>query len=147
MPKPIERHDAALALDKSLTPAARALFEKRVLVGQLQGAQPADWLDMADNYDAHLDLWEPWMERHAEDATRRLMQITGLGEDDAKRLLGLALYVHIATEPPVAWPKSPSAQDVADTAERAAMWLAGLRYYETTHVLAFEVKPRGETRE
>lgn len=68
-----ERQDArtrdALAIDRALTGAERALFLERVYnrMPRLVGAEAADVLDIWDNHDAYLGLLEPFWEEHEEE--------------------------------------------------------------------------------
>lgn len=87
-----ERIDPALAVDRALNAAERAAFFEYRLVGQYDGAQPADWIAEAQNADAFLEHTEPWWENHGDRAVAYLMALHELPETLTRRLLSAALY-------------------------------------------------------
>ncbi len=91
-----ERIDPALAVDRALTAAERAAFLGFVLVGQYDGAQPADWLDEADNADAYAEPIERWWTQHGQKAVDYLRVLHELPVPLLHRLLGTALRATFA---------------------------------------------------
>jgi hypothetical protein len=90
------RIDPALAVDRALTAAERSAFLQFVLIGSYDGAQPADWLDEADNSDAYGEHIDRWWEQHGDKAVAYLQVLHELPEALTRRLLGSALRATFA---------------------------------------------------
>jgi hypothetical protein len=111
--------DPALAVDHALTVPERARF-RRVLVGGFAGARPADWIDEADNNDAHLDRVEPWLSLWDRDVTPTLADDYQIPEEYARRLVVCALYANLAM---TGTQQVPRKEPVQQLAYRAAAWV------------------------
>lgn len=117
-----ERISPELAVDRALTPAERLIFRRHALVGQYEGAAPADWIADQVDRDAHLGKVTAWMCEHGNRATAALMHHHGLPKLLVIKLLSRAVYATIAMPPTGVspWPRSPW-----EIASHAALWARG----------------------
>lgn len=86
--------DPPLAVDRALNAAERAAFFEHRLIGEFDGAHPADWIDEANN--AVLDQVECWWSTHADKALAYLTTLHELPEPLTQGLLSAALYATYA---------------------------------------------------
>lgn len=91
-----ERIDPFLAVDRALTAAEREVFLADVLVGQFQGAQPADWIAEADNSDAYLPQIESWWFHYGDKNMAYFRTMFELPEALLRRIITASLYAMIA---------------------------------------------------
>jgi hypothetical protein len=92
----IDRLDANLAVDQALSPFERAAFQRHLLVGAYDGAEPADWLAETIERDAELAIVEPWMAEHGERFIAVLRERNSLPVPVATQILLVALHAKIA---------------------------------------------------
>jgi hypothetical protein len=120
--------DTTIAVDRALEPREREALTQAVLVGRHAGAEPADWIDDADNCDAYLHLIEPWFERFGDAVTAEVAARHQLPPRLTRNLVGHALYAGIGagiiTSNNFLLGEVSDAY-VADLAGRAGLWVRG----------------------
>ena len=115
--------DPALAVDRAFTLTEREMFSRRQLHGNWNGAHPADWLDMAHQTDAYLEVVEPWWERHGADTVEAIRARSELPQRISHALVAHALLACIALG--IVDVHTPAQAYVYGLAERAALWTRG----------------------
>lgn len=121
-PALFERIDPALAVDRALTAAERVAFFEHLLVGQFDGAQPADWISQAQDADAYLSQIEPWWAQYGDKHIAYLMTMFELPEQMTHKLLSAALYVTFGlSSATLAQPRRTH----SEIASGAALWARG----------------------
>ncbi len=91
-----QRIDPAIAVERALTAKEQGAFLDHVLVGPVNGAKTADWLDAADDADAYTPEVEAWWAEGGDKAVDYLLVQFELPVSLTRRLLTHALRVALA---------------------------------------------------
>lgn len=119
--------DPTLAVDRALNAKEREGFTQ-MLVGQYDGAQPADWIAEASNADAYGELVEAWFGRFGTPCIQQVARDSGLPQSAAFDLLNAVVYAAVGTgvlNETNFLLAAVSDTYVIDLAERAALWARG----------------------
>jgi hypothetical protein len=122
----ISRVDPTIAVDRALNAEDRIRFMAR-LVGPWQGAQPADYLDEANNADAHAAAVDDWFAGLNKDSGKflpaQLAAAYGIPEVLASGLLNTAVVACIVLD---RLDRAGGAQAPVELAGRAALYVRGI---------------------
>lgn len=122
-----DRIDPALAVDRALTAAERTAFLEFCLVGQFDGAQPADWIAEAQNGDAYAEHIDRWWRQSGDLVVAYLTARHELPEPVTRALLSASLYAVFGIASATIGPDlaAQGRRTYIELASGAALWVRG----------------------